>query len=282
MRVFVIFLALALGAPARAAVTTGIEYGRADGESLKLDANVPDGPGPFAAVIIVHGGGWTRDDTPENCVPLFAPLSRAGFAWFAVKYRLAPAHRWPACLEDVETAIRWVKAHAAEFHVDPARIALLGESSGGQIVQMVAVRAVSADAPTRVAALVAFYAPCDNVADSVRRGGPSPSMQALLGIGDKLDAAAEARLREVSPLNFVHPHLPPCLLVHGTADQSVPYDQSLQWQARLKAHGIACELVTVAGAPHNMGKWETTPGLDLGYKDKLVAWLEKTLGPVKP
>ena len=282
MKRLAIFFMLALGAAVRAGATADIEYGRADGESLKLNASVPDGTGPFAAVIIVHGGGWTSDDTPVNCVPLFAPLSRAGFAWFAVKYRLAPAHRWPACVEDVETAIRWVKAHAAEFHVDPARIALLGESSGGQIVQMVAVRAVSADAPARVAALVAFYAPCDNVADSVRRGGPSASMQALLGIGGKLDATAEARLREVSPLNFVHPHLPPCFLVHGTADQSVPYDQSLQWQARLKAHGIACELVTVPNAPHGMGKWETTVGLDLGYKEKLDAWLEKTLGPAKP
>ena len=80
MKAFAIFFALALGMTARAGITPDIEYGRADGESLKLDASVPDGAGPFAAVIIVHGGGWTSDDTPVNCVPLFAPLSRAGFA----------------------------------------------------------------------------------------------------------------------------------------------------------------------------------------------------------
>ena len=176
-------------------------------------------------------------------------------------------------------AIRWVKAHAAEYRVDPKRIALLGESAGGQVAQMVAVRATEA---TRVAALVAFYSPCDNVADSVRRGGPSKSMQALLGVGEKLDAAAEEKLYAVSPLNFVNTRLPPCLLVHGTADQSVPYYLSLQWQARLRAHGIPCEFITVTNAPHGMGKWETMPGLDLTYKDKLVEWLGKTLGAAKP
>src|SRR6185436_18900598 len=101
------------------------------------------------------------------------------------------------CVEDVETAIRWVQAHAAEHHVDPGRIALLGESAGGHIVQMVAVRATTADVPTHLAALVPFYAPCDNVADSVRRGGPSKSMQALLGVGEKLDPPTEAKLREI-------------------------------------------------------------------------------------
>src|SRR5438309_840607 len=157
MKLVTVFLAFFVSFAARAGVTTGIEYGRAADQSLKLTASVPDGPGPFAAVIIVHGGGWTSDDTESNCTPLFAPLSRAGFAWFAVKYRLAPAHRWPACVEDVETAITWIKAHAAEFHVDPKRIALLGESAGGQVVQMVAVRATSADAPTHLAALVPIY-----------------------------------------------------------------------------------------------------------------------------
>jgi acetyl esterase len=274
MKPFVVILALLLAQAMRAGVTNGVEYGRVEGEGLTLDVSVPDGAGPFAAVIIVHGGGWTSDDTAANCVPLFAPLSRAGFVWFAVKYRLAPAHRWPACVEDVETAIRWVKAHAAEYRVDPQRIALLGESAGGQVVQMAAVRAMEA---TRLAALVAFYSPCDNVADSVRRGGPSKSMQALLGVGEKLDAAAEGKLQAVSPLNFVNSRLPPCLLIHGTADQSVPYDQSLQWQARLRAHGIACELITVPNAPHGMGKWETMPGIDLSYKTKLVEWLAKTL-----
>ena len=268
----VVLAALTLAGIACAATTSAdIEYGRAGGVSLRLDGCVPDGAGPFAAVILVHGGGWTGGDKRENCAPLFAPLTTAGLAWFSINYRLAPAHRWPACLEDVETAIRWVKAHAAEYRVDAGRLGLLGESAGGQLVQMAAVRATEA---TRVAALVPFYAPCDNVADSVRRGGPSKSMQALLGVGEKLDAAAEEKLYAVSPLNFVHPRLPPCLLLHGTADQSVPYDQSLQWQARLRAHGVRCELVTIPGGPHVMTRWKA---LDPTYADQTAAWLAREL-----
>src|SRR5213075_2196302 len=87
------------------------------GESLKLDAYVPEGAGPFPAVILVHGGGWTAGDKsggPKKALiaPMQEPLERAGFAWFSVNYRLAPKHRYPACIEDVEAAIRWVKSHA--------------------------------------------------------------------------------------------------------------------------------------------------------------------------
>ena len=262
----------------RAGTVNGVEYGRAGDERLTLDVMAPEGAGPFAAVIFVHGGGWMSDDTKVNCVPLFAPLERAGFVTFMVRYRLAPAHPWPACVEDVETAIRWVKAHAAEYRVDPRRIALMGESAGGEIVQMAAVRATEA---TRLAALVAIYAPCDCASDSVRRGGPSKSMQALLGVGEKLDVEAEEKIRAVSPLNFVNSRLSPCLVIHGTADKSVPYDQSLLWQARLRSFGITCDLITVSDAPHGIGRWETMPGLDLSYKTKLVEWLATTLGKGK-
>jgi acetyl esterase len=272
-------LCAAFVARSAAAVVSDIEYGRADNESLRLDACVPEGAGPFAAVILVHGGGWMGGDKKTNCAALFEPLTHAGLAWFSVNYRLAPQHRYPACVEDVETAILWVKAHAAEYRVDPKRIALLGESAGGHIVQMVAVRAKTADAPTHLAALVPFYAPCDNVADSVRRGGPSKSMQALLGVGEKLDAPTEAKLWEISPLNFVHTQLPPCLLVHGTADKSVPYEQSLQWQARLRSLHVPCELITIEGGPHVMDRWET---IDPTYKEKTVAWLVRTLTPAAP
>ncbi len=70
--------------------------------------------GSRPVVIIVHGGGWVGGDKQDMSF-LFEPLSDAGFAWFSINYRLAPKHRWPACLEDVQSAIRWVKAHASEY-----------------------------------------------------------------------------------------------------------------------------------------------------------------------
>src|SRR5690348_13571078 len=99
---------------AAAEVKSDIEYGRAGDVSLKLDASIPDGEGAFPIVIIIHGGGWGSGDKATDIMPLFQPLTDAKFTWFSINYRLAPAHRWPACLEDVNAAIAWVKAHAAE------------------------------------------------------------------------------------------------------------------------------------------------------------------------
>ena len=249
---------------------TDLAYAQVGAETLRLDASIPEGPGPFAAVIVVHGGGWMGGDKATNAAPLFPSLSAAGFAWFSVNYRLAPAHRYPACLEDVETAIRWVRANAPRYHVDPRRMALLGESAGAHLVDMAAVRATEA---TRVAAVVSFYAPCDLVADTERRGALSKSMVALFGLSD-FGPAARKRLHDASPLNYVTASLPPFLLLHGTADTSVPYGQSVEWKNALTSLGVPCELVTVRDAPHGMGRWKT---IDPSYKEKVVVWLKREL-----
>ena len=129
----------------------------------------------MAAVILVHGGGWSTGDKSGGprklfMAPMNAPLERKGLAWFSINYRLAPQHRYPACIEDVETAIRWLKAHAKEYRVDPRRIGLAGESAGGHLVALAAVRA---DEATRVAAVVPFYAPFDLVRMAESLGLPS-------------------------------------------------------------------------------------------------------------
>jgi acetyl esterase len=105
---------LLLAVPARAEQKTDIVFATVGGTPLTLDAFVPEGAGPFPTCILVHGGGFTKGDKTAFIKPLFEPLSKAGFTWFSINYRLAPQHRFPACVEDVETAIRWVKAHAAE------------------------------------------------------------------------------------------------------------------------------------------------------------------------
>ena len=268
-------LALSAIVASRAALQTDIEYGKAAGVSLRLDAFVPDGPGPFPAVILVHGGGWNAGDKsggPKKgyMAPMYEPLSAAGFAWFSINYRLAPEHRHPAAVEDVETAIRWVKAHAAEYRIDPRRIALSGESAGGHLVGLAVVRA---DSSTRVAAVVPFYGVFDMVAESKRRNGEIPSFNRLFG-RDTLDDTMLKLMHDASPINFVKAGLPPFLLVHGTADQSVAYQQSVDMQARLRAAGVPCELITIKDGPHGMLPW---PPLAPDFKDRVVAWLRQTL-----
>jgi acetyl esterase/lipase len=111
-----------------------IEYGRPDGKPLLLDLHVPDGPGPFPAAILVHGGGFDEGSKSTNVRPLFDVLASAGFAWFSIDYRLAPEFRFPQAIADVNSVIRWVKAGAAMYRVDVSKIALIGESAGGFLV----------------------------------------------------------------------------------------------------------------------------------------------------
>src|ERR1017187_4727448 len=92
-----------------------VEYGSPGGHALLLDLHIPDGPGPFPAAILVHGGGFDGGSKSTNCRPLFEVLANAGIAWFSIDYRMAPEFRFPQAIEDVNSAIRWVKATPAEY-----------------------------------------------------------------------------------------------------------------------------------------------------------------------
>ncbi|MBL9188901.1 MAG: alpha/beta hydrolase [Opitutaceae bacterium] len=263
-----------------AEVRRDVEYGRAGGERLLLDACVPDGAGPFPVVILVHGGGWRRgdkagSDVPGNgadITPWFAPLTHAGFAWLSINYRLAPAHRWPACLEDLQTAVRWAKAHVAEFRGDPRRIAIFGHSAGGHLATMLATR--SAD-DTRVQAVVGFAAVTDHEQSLAKRGGLGEGVQALLNLPAEVTPQSLNALRAISPINRVRPGMPPILLLHGEADETVAIAQSVAFQKRVRAAGNTCDLIALKGAPHGLLAWEK---VQPDYRPQLIAWLKKALG----
>ncbi len=274
-KIISVLLMLGLVGSARAGLQTDIEYGVAGGDSLKLDAYVPEGAGPFPAVILVHGGGWNAGDKsggPKKgyMAPMHGALEQAGFAWFSINYRLAPKHRYPACIEDVETAIRWVKANAAKYRLDARRIALSGESAGGHLVQLALVRM---DESTRLAAVVPFYGRCDLVVDQT----PGAELRANLAqlIGRKTyDDEAQKIMRAASPLLHLKRSLPPVLLVHGTADASVPYEQSVMWQKRSRELGLACDFITIKDGVHGMISWDAVAPT---YRQDVVAWLVRTL-----
>ncbi len=259
-----------LATTALAGLKTDVVYGEAAGETLLLDAYTPEGSGPFPVCLLVHGGGWVQGDKHNNFRTLLTPLGEAGFAWFSISYRLAPKHRYPACVEDVETAIRWVKAHAADYHIDPKRIALIGESAGGHLVSLAAVRA---QADTRVAAVVPFYAPNDLVLQARSNVRTPAWATALFGI-TTMDEVAMSVIRDASPSHHIVAGLPPFLLVHGANDTRVAVEQSKQFQAKLQARGNSCDLLLVPGVGHGMVSWEKG---DKSYKTTLIEWLRKTL-----
>jgi acetyl esterase/lipase len=253
-------------------VQTNIEYGQVGDTHLLLDACAPDGSGPYPVVIIVHGGGWSSGDKERDITPLMQPLTNAGFTWFSINYRLAPKNRWPACFEDVQTAIRWVKANAGRYKGDTQHIAILGHSAGGHLV---CLAAVLADASTQVQAVVGLAPVTDFEQDTAKRGGViSTSLQNLLNRPKQPDDQTHQLLKDYSPINHVKPDLPPFLLMQGDADKTVALSMTQSFQEKLKENGDHCDLITVPGAPHAVTSWGK---FDPKFADKLTAWLRQTL-----
>ena len=254
-------------------VRTDIEFRQVSGESLKLDAHIPEGPGPFPAVILVHGGGWSAGSKQASFIkPFFPLLDDSGLAWFTIDYRLAPKYPYPAAVEDVEAAIRYIKQNAREFRVDANRLALTGESAGGHLVALVAAKAKP---DTAVAAIVPFYGAFDLETLVASSGKVSRGFQDFLGIRD-LSEESRRVLREASAATWIRPGLPPFLLIHGTEDEAVPYNQSVRFCEQLRAAGNACELYTVQDGIHGVINWEKHPEQH-AYKRVFIGWLRKQL-----
>ncbi|HZU24604.1 MAG TPA: alpha/beta hydrolase [Bryobacteraceae bacterium] len=258
---------------ARAELRQNIEYGRAAGVSLRLDASIPPGPGPFPAAIIVHGGGWVSGDRHYSVQPLFRPLASAGFAWFSISYRLANnVAVFGDAVHDVEQAIRYVHDHAAEYNVDPDRIALIGESAGAQLAAMAALGTERRE----VKAVVSLYGPTDLVT-LARESKQIPESLRKSVVGTPFESLLLGGLAQLSPINHVSADMPPFLLIHGTADTLVPFQQSVEFCNKAREAGGSCELYPVSGGGHGIRWWESDHLT--AYKQHMVAWLEKELSP---
>lgn len=240
-----------------------VEFAKPNGGSLTLDAWIPDSRRPQPAVIMVHGGGWEAGDKRTYIRPWFGTLTDAGIAWFTINYRLAPQWKHPAAVEDIEAAVRWVRSNAKRLGIDPRRLVLMGESAGGHLAALAALRGRA-----KVAGMVSFYGIHDIALWAEQRGG-MPRNIALY-----LTDAAPAAVREASPIAYVNANSPPMLLIHGTSDAGVPWRQSEALCEAARRAGVPCELQIIDGAPHGVENWEKNPAFHT-WKPKLVQWLQQ-------
>ncbi len=241
-----------------------IVYARPGGLPLTMDAHLPASSTPRPAVIVVHGGGWEAGDKSTYVSPVLSLLSGTDMAWFSIDYRLTPYVRNAEQLEDVRNAIRYVRAHARRFGIDPNAIAILGESAGGQLVAQVASEACSG---CDVQAVVSFYGVYDFV-PWAKDPESKPMLDRVFGPWDL------PLLSRYSPLAHVHPGMPPLLLLQGTADELYP--GTLAYEKQLKASGVPHEMILLPNAPHGMENWVLHPEWQF-YQPKLVSWLRSTL-----
>lgn len=225
-----------------------VTYCKVDRVALLMDLYFPTrGEPPFAAVIYVHGGGWVSGDKSfGGGIPLIPALREAGFIVAAVNYRLAPQYTFPAMIEDVKCAVRFLRAHAEEYGLDSAHIGAWGGSAGGHLVALLGTTDRSAgfdvgeylDQSSRVQAVVDMFGPAD--------------LKALFRNEDEMKKRvfADFDLALASPITYATPDDPPFLILHGENDHLVPIEQSEILMAALQAVNVPVQLVRVNNAGH--------------------------------
>ncbi len=259
--------------PREAGYTTyfNVPYAERGKEELLLDAYIPNGSGPFPAVVVIHGGAWRMGNKAQLALHA-ARLARAGFAAFCINYRLAPAHKWPAQIHDCKAAVVWVRRHAAQYKVRPDWIAAYGYSAGAHLACMLGVtdpkdgfEDPGSKGDSSVQAVCAGGTPCDFTII------PPRARWLTFWLGKTRGEDPEL-YRRASPISFVDPSDPPTLLYHGAADQLVPLPPVRRYVQLLRSQGIEAELVVIPDAGHILAPFVPTA------IDSVVSFLRKHAG----
>ncbi len=228
-------------------------------ERQKLDLYLPKDGANLPLIIYIHGGAFKMGSKSEG-----GPVEylAQGYAVASLDYRLSQDAKFPAQIEDCKAAVRWLRAHAGEYRLDPKRFAAWGASAGGHLAAMLGTTGDTKefdvgdnlDQPSRVQAVVDYFGPTDFLQMEAHRppnGMPhdaagSPESELIGGaIQENKDKAAKA-----SPITYVTPGDPPFLICHGDADPLVPHHQSELLEAALKKAGVPVTFYTVKGAGH--------------------------------
>jgi acetyl esterase/lipase len=234
-------------------IVPNVTYLTASNWDAKLDLYVTRTPDkPLPTLIFIHGGGWTGG-TKEGRDLAILPYLDMGMNVVNVEYRLARVAQAPAAVEDCRCALRWVIQHAKEYGVDVNKIVVSGDSAGGHLALTTGMLPASAgldrECPgpdnLKVAAIVNWYGISD-VNELLE--GPNMKAYAVQWLGSASDR--EQIARRVSPLTYVRAGLPPVLTIHGDADPTVPYTQSVRLHKALTDAGVANELMTIPGGKH--------------------------------
>jgi acetyl esterase/lipase len=264
-------------------VRRDLHYVPSGHERQRLDLYVPQtGPTPFPLILVVHGGGWSANDKNNHAnVAWVTPvLLRAGYAVASVNHRLSQHAIFPAQIHDVKAALRFLRARAGEYGLDPSRVGIWGASSGGHLAALVGTSAGVPDMDgrlgplqqhVRVRAVIDWYGPTDFLQSDAHRlpdglrAAPADSAQSRL-IGAPIETVPE-RTQAANPIRYVTADDPPFFIVHGDQDRTVPHHQSELLRDALRAAGIPVEMRTVIGAGHG----SQTAALNAAYQtDKMI------------
>ncbi|WP_438482412.1 prolyl oligopeptidase family serine peptidase [Oleiharenicola lentus] len=209
-------------------------------EELKADLYIPDGSQPRPAVLLIYGGGWKAKDNRSQMKSIAEKLARRGYFVMNTSYRGAPGYRYPAQIDDLREAQRWLLANATRYHIQIDRIAAYGYSAGGHLAALIGT--LDAPAELRVKAVVAGGAPTD-----LRLYPGGKLVPDLLG-GFQNDVPE--KFREASPVTHVTKDDPPFFLYHGTKDELVPPEHARVMKDALDRAGVSNEIYWIEGRGH--------------------------------
>jgi len=214
-----------------------------------MDVYFPEAGGPWPVLAYVHGGAWMRGDKSEAAA-LARGLTAEGYLVVSINYRLYPAAKFPDMIEDIKCAIRFLRANAGEYNLDPNRIGASGASAGAHLAALLGTADEGAgfdvgeylDQSSRVQAVIAMAPPTD-----LRRSFPNADMELLRHVGrGQVDFAG------ASPITYVTADDPPFLLIHGDQDEVVPFEQSQLMYDRLAQANVPAQFVIVRNGRHAM------------------------------
>jgi len=240
-----------------------IPYAGTDNPRQKLDLLLPKerGDQKLPVIAFIHGGGWQNGDKSRAYGQLMPFVRSGNYAGVSIGYRLTDEGSWPVQIHDCKAAIRWIRANADKYGLDPDRIGIMGSSAGGHLVAMLGTSGGVAslegnlgdfdDTDSRVKCVVDLYGPTELLtmgnSGRIKHDDPGSPESKLVGgpLQERKDVA-----RSASPITHVTKDDAPILIVHGTNDPLVPFEQSVSFENRLKEAGVDATLITIEGGTH--------------------------------
>ena len=267
-----------VGGDAKVKIEKKIVYGKGGDVDLELDLATPTaGKGPFPAIICIHGGGW-KGGSRQQLTPLTELFAKSNFVSVTISYRFAPKHKFPAQIEDCKAAVRFLRANAEKYNIDPNRIGVVGFSAGGHLSCLLGAGKEADDLEgtggnpkqsSKVQAVVSYFGPTDMTTKTWTNDIENLFFIPFLGgrFEEKMDL-----YRMCSPIVYCTKDSPPFLFFHGTKDVLVGIHHSEKMTKKLVEVGASAELVTMTGEGHGWGGEKLTKTLDQTvqfFKDKL-------------
>ena len=257
-------------APDGVEITPDVVYGHKDGMALTFDVFRPADANGGAILYMVSGGWVSRWSPPEAAAPRFSGLLEKGFTVLAVRHGSSPRYKVPEAEADVRRALRYVHLNADRLGIDADRLGVYGGSAGGHLSLMLGLVSDGGQegndpvlrAPSRVAAVVAYYPPVD--------------LRSMVGPNERFPALEFPReqAESISPVLYATSDDPPTLLIHGDADELVNISHSVRMQEALQGAGVVSDFVTIPGGDHGF----RNPEHRARAEALMVDWFDKHLG----